>query len=378
MDIKNFKSKKVLMVAGLIAVAFIFGVALSQSAKNSTTQENYQLAIKNTYQTVAGIKNNLPNAADNLSIQNSNQQNFLQILETSKEILSNENKKLNRLEVPAEYSDAHNKIIDCLRIEYNLLDRLKENFAIQNEYEAAENFSKSKELFTSLKEQSAFLMVKGIDFEEVFDLSAASDKLEKYFNAKRQSRYDKDQKEQAEREKAAAAERERIEREKQKALAEQQKNLSKALNVTPEEFQKRFNKNLLNLVDSDSDYEKYKIFSFNNDGRIYTFKTKFISIDGMLSDEFGSYLQVLSIMTDIPKQDNYITTFLSMCALTAHSINGKKNLDETFKIINTLQTNAAQSSTNKYELTDSGLKYQFLIGAFNNQLHFTFGISKDR
>ena len=376
MESKNFKPKKVLIVAGLIAVAFIFGVALSQSAKNSTAQENYQNAVKNTYQSVADVKYILQNIADNLNIQNADQNNFLQALENSKEILANENKNLNQLEVPAEYSDVHKKIIDCLKTEYNLLDRLKENFAIQNEYEAAENFVKSKELFTNLKEQSAFLMVKGIDFEEVFDLSAVCDKLEKYFNAKKQSRYDKDQKEQAEREKAAAAERERIEREK--ALAERQKNLNQSLNITPAEFQKRFNENLLNLVDSDSDYEKYKIFSFNNDSGIYSFKTKFISIDGIPTDKSSSYLQGLSIMADIPKQENYITTFISMCALTAHSVNGKKDIGETFKIIKTISTNAAKSSTGKYELTDNGLKYLLLGSSFNGQLHFMFSVVKDK
>ena len=376
MESKNFKPKKVLIVAGLIAVAFIFGVALSQSAKNSTAQENYQHAVKNTYQSVADVKYILQNIADNLNIQNADQNNFLQALENSKEILANENKKLNQLEVPAEYSDADKKIIDCLKTEYNLLDRLKENFAIQNEYEAAENFARSKELFTNLEEQSAFLMVKGIDFEEVFDLSAVCDKLEKYFNAKKQSRYDKDQKEQAEREKAAAAERERIEREK--ALAEKQKNLKQSLNITPAEFQKRFNENLLNLVDSDSDYEKYKIFSFNNDSGIYSFKTKFISIDGIPTDKSSSYLQGLSIMADIPKQENYITTFISMCALTAHSVNGKKDIGETFKIIKTISTNAAKSSTGKYELTDNGLKYLLLGSSFNGQLHFMFSVVKDK
>ena len=97
MESKNFKPKKVLIVAGLIAVAFIFGVALSQSAKNSTAQENYQHAVKNTYQSVADVKYILQNIADNLNIQNADQNNFLQALENSKEILANENKILNFL-----------------------------------------------------------------------------------------------------------------------------------------------------------------------------------------------------------------------------------------------------------------------------------------
>ena len=181
----------------------------------STSQKDYSNAIIKNYQKVAEVKNNLKNAADNLNPNNADQNNFLQILETSKEILSNENKKLNQLEVPEKNSDAHKKIIDCLKTEYNLLDRLKENFSIQNEYEAADNFSKSKELFTNLKEQSAFLSVEGNNFEGIFELSAVSEKLEKYFNAKKQLRYDRDQKEQTEREKAAAEEKA-----KQQAAAE--------------------------------------------------------------------------------------------------------------------------------------------------------------
>ena len=368
LEIRNIQPKKVLIIAALIVVAFIFGVTLSQSVKNSTAQENYQHAVKNTYQSVADVKYILQNIADNLNIQNSDQNNFLQALENSKEILANENKNLNQLEVPAEYSDVHKKIIDCLKTEYNLLDRLKENFAIQNEYEAAENFVKSKELFTNLKEQSAFLMVKGIDFEEVFDLSAVSEKLEKYFSAKKQARYEKDQKEQEEREKAAAAERERIEREKQK-------NLAKTLNVTPEEFQQRFNENLLNLVDTQEDYEKYKIFTFNNESYgIYDFKTKFVSISGIPINKNSSYLRGLNIMADIPQQNNYIKTFMSMCTLTAHSVNGKKDIGETFEIINKLSANAAQRG--EYELTDGGLKYSLVVGAFNGQLHLFFTVVK--
>jgi len=128
MENRNFQPKKVLIVAGFIAVAFIFEVALNQAVKNSTVQENYQHAIKNTYQTVAEVKNNLQNSAANLNAQNAEQNNFLQVLETSKEILSNENKKLNQIDVPEQYFDANKKILECLKTEYNLPDRLKENF----------------------------------------------------------------------------------------------------------------------------------------------------------------------------------------------------------------------------------------------------------
>ena len=366
MEIRNIQPKKVLIIAGLIVAVFIFGVALSQSVKNSTVQENYSETIAKTYMEVSGVKNDLTISANNLSVNGA--ENFLQNLDASKEILSNEVKKLDSAEVPEKFSDNHRKILECLKTEYNLMNRLKENFSIQNEYEAADNFAKSKELFTSLKEQSAFLTAQGNNFEEVFELSAVCDKAEKYFNTKRQLRYEKDQKEQAEREKAAAAERERIEREKQK-------NLAKTLNVTPEEFQQRFNENLLNLVDTQEDYEKYKIFTFNNESYgIYDFKTKFVSISGIPINKNSSYLRGLNIMADIPQQDNYIKTFMSMCTLTAHSVNGKKDIGETFEIINKLSANAAQRG--EYELTDGGLKYSLVVGAFNGQLHLFFTVVK--
>ena len=188
--------------------------------------ENYFATLADTYQIVADIKNNLNYAADSLNVQNSEQTNFIQILEISEELLANEVKKLNAVEVPENFSEDNKKIIECLTNEYHLMNRLKENFSIRNEYEAADNFPKSKELITTLKERSAFLVVEKNDFDEIFELSAVGEKIEKFLNAKKQLRYDKDQKEQAEHEKAEAAERERIERERQQALLEAEKNLN--------------------------------------------------------------------------------------------------------------------------------------------------------
>ena len=118
--------------------------------------------------------------------------NLKQIFDISKEKISAENKNLTDAEVPEKFSASNQKILECLKIEYNLMDRLKENLSVQNEYEAADNFSKSKELFTNLKEQSALLNVDGNNFEEVFDLSTVCQKIENYLNTRKQLRFDRD------------------------------------------------------------------------------------------------------------------------------------------------------------------------------------------
>ena len=368
LEIRNIQPKKVLIIAALIVVAFIFGVTLSQSVKNSTAQENYQHAVKNTYQSVADVKYILQNIADNLNIQNSDQNNFLQALENSKEILANENKNLNQLEVPAEYSDVHKKIIDCLKTEYNLLDRLKENFAIQNEYEAAENFVKSKELFTNLKEQSAFLMVKGIDFEEVFDLSAVSEKLEKYFSAKKQARYEKDQKEQEEREKAAAAERERIEREKQKKF-------HKTLTMTAEEFRNFYNQNASALPEGD----KIKITGVQSDfipfdkSYVYIFynKSGFDLVETSYENRVDGFL-----IANRTSASNYSGNFFWTMLVAAHTlcnenfISNVEDLKEIKQVIvmlmNRINKNNTEVSTyyngKKFTFCKSSDESLFIVG----------------
>ena len=199
------------IVAIILSLLAITAAATYKYFDNA--QENYSEKITKTYLEVSGVKKDLETSANNLSANGA--ENFIQTLNTSKEILSNEVKKLNAIEVPEKFLDDHKKVVECLKTEYNLLDRLKENFSIQNEYEAADNFSKSKELFTNLKEQAAFLSVDRNNFDEVFELSAVGEKIENYLNGKKQLRYDKDQKEQAEREKIAAAEKA-----KQQAAAE--------------------------------------------------------------------------------------------------------------------------------------------------------------
>lgn len=363
MEIKNVQSKKGLIVVGVIAVAFFFGLVLNQSIENSTSQENYSKKITKTYQLVAEVKNILQNAANNLNPHNADQQNFLQFLDASKEILANENKKLSALEVPEKNSDAHKKIIDCMKIEYNLMNRLRENFSIQNEYEAADNFQKSKELFTNLKEQSSFFIFEGNDFEETFDLSAVSEKLEKYFDAKKQLRYDKDQREQAEREKAAAAERERVEREK--ALAERQKNFHKTSLMTAEEFKNFYNKNASVLPQN----SQIKIIDFQvksaDDGLGYQFTTNykvgFVAFTENNSDKISkimigkeqsgessleNYLNIMSLATHTFCNENFIST--------------PDDITECTKVIQNLIKNALDSPSGDAETFYKGKKLTFI------------------
>lgn len=166
---------------------------------------DYSGTLSNSCQTFSGIKGNLLQSAENLSVNDSaGTKTLIQTLDIAKEKLSVENDNLNHSEVPEKFSDSNKKILECLKIEYNLADRLKEILANDNEYEAAENLAKAKDLVTSLKEQSALLNVDGNNFEEVFALSAVYEKIDKYIATKKQLRYEHDTAEQAKKDAAAA------------------------------------------------------------------------------------------------------------------------------------------------------------------------------
>ena len=204
------------LFAGIFLTLIIF--VFTACGNSETSNQNFSATLKNTFQVIGGVKSDLSQAAENLSANDSENTsaNLKQIFDISKEKISAENAKLTNAEVPENFSASNQKILECLKIEYNLMDRLKENLSVQNEYEAADNFSKSKELFTNLKEQSALLNVDGNNFEEVFDLSSVCQKIENYFNAKKQLRYEKDSAEQAKKDAAAAA----AEQAKQRAEAQ--------------------------------------------------------------------------------------------------------------------------------------------------------------
>ena len=183
--------------AGIFLTLTIF--IFTACGNSETSGQNFSATLKNTFQVVGEIKTDLSQAAENLSVSSSENTvaNLQKILDSSKEKISAENEKLTNAEVPEKFSDSSKKILECMKIEYNLLDRLKENISNANEYEAVENFSKSKELFTNLKEQSALLNVDGNNFEEVFELSSVCQKIENYLLGRKQLRYEKDSAAQA-------------------------------------------------------------------------------------------------------------------------------------------------------------------------------------
>ena len=203
----------VLATVFIISVIGAFGV--QKYLQNSS--ENYFSTISNTFQTTKEIKEILIQSADSLSVNDvtSTVSNFNRHLDESKNKLTTENNNLLNAEVPEKFVDSNKKILECLKAEYNLLDRIKDIVSLNNEYEAVENFNKTKDLMKNLKESSAMLSVDGKNFDEVFEFSPVYEKIEKFLNSRKQLRYDKDQKEQAEREKIAAQE---------KADAEQSKN----------------------------------------------------------------------------------------------------------------------------------------------------------
>ena len=202
----------------IICSILVIGLIIAFGVYNyiDNLQKNYFISISNTFQTVNEIKDNLSNAAESLSTNDvkSTTDNLKQVLDETKEKLTVENEKLISLDTPDKFVDQNKKISDCLKLEYNLMDRLKNVFEFTNEYEAVENFNKSKDIMTDLKEQSTMLNVNGNNFEEVFNISPVYEKIETYLKSRTQLRYDKDMKEQAEREAEAAAERARIERAK--------------------------------------------------------------------------------------------------------------------------------------------------------------------
>lgn len=211
---EKFLDKKniVAIILSLLAITSAATYKYFDNAK-----ENYSNALTSAYQTVEVVKNNLTAGAENLNVQNAEQTNFIQTLKNSAENLSSEVKKMNTVEVPEKFLNDHRKVVESLKTEYSLIGRLEENFSIQNEYEAAEKFAESKDLIKKLKEDTTFLSVDGKDFDKNFELTAVGEKIEKYLNTKKQLRYDRDQKEQAEREKAAAAEKAKQEAAKRQA-----------------------------------------------------------------------------------------------------------------------------------------------------------------
>lgn len=198
----------------ILIVAILLSFCFYKYFENS--QEKYLTALSNTYQTVNEIKHDLLASSESLSADEieTTTANLKELLDNSKEKLANESNQLANANVPDKFRESNKTILECMKLEYNLLDRLKKVFEITNEYSAVEDFNKCQDTLTALKEKSALLKVNGNNFEESFDLFPVYEKINFYLKARVQLRYEKDMAEQAEREAVAAAERERIEREK--------------------------------------------------------------------------------------------------------------------------------------------------------------------
>lgn len=221
------KNKILAIVLALVATVAISSAVAYQYFKGGKT--NYLDAITETYQAITDVQSELSIAAGNLSATDAaTVENFIKKLNSSKEILLEKNKKFSEIDVPEKSVEDNKKLLECLKTEYNLMNRWKESISITNEYEATDNFAKSKELVQELKEKSAMLSIEGNYFEDIFDLSSTYEKVEKFLNTKKQSRYDKDQKEQAERDKAAATEKV-----KQQAAAEAARKQVQAAGRSP-------------------------------------------------------------------------------------------------------------------------------------------------
>ena len=201
-----FCLEKTKILAAVLAVLAISSAVGYQFFKGKNT--NYLDAITETYQAAAEIQSDLSIAAGNLSSTDSaSVETFTRKLNSAKDILLKKNKSFGEIDVPEKSAEDNKKLIECLKAEYNLMNRWKEAVSISNEYEATENLTKSKELMLELKEKSAMLSIEGNNFEDIFDLATAYEKVEKYLNTKKQLRYDKDQKDQAARDQAAEAEK---------------------------------------------------------------------------------------------------------------------------------------------------------------------------
>lgn len=199
------EDKNKMILYALLAVFAITAYAGYNFFKGAKT--NYSDEITDIYQAVSDIQSDLSVAAGNLSATDSEKtsEDFIKKLNSSKESLMDKNKTLNNIDAPEKSSDDIKKLTECLKTEYNLMNRLKEILSIKNEYDAVDDFNKSKDLMIDLKEKSAMLSIEGNNFEDVFNLAAAYEKIEKYLTTRKQLRYDGDMAKQS----ATTAERQR-------------------------------------------------------------------------------------------------------------------------------------------------------------------------
>ena len=140
--------RKLIFGVTIVVIVSLFGLFALNHHYNEM-KNNYLNLLSATYQDIDGIKTNIDNANKKLAANSEidttgdliKQMNEgTQVIKSNSEILSN-------IEIPEKekYSEVNKRLIECLQIEYNLLERIKENLAISNEYDAVENQKKTRE-----------------------------------------------------------------------------------------------------------------------------------------------------------------------------------------------------------------------------------------
>lgn len=147
--------------------------------------------------------------------------------------------------------------------------------------------------------------------------------------------------------------------------------IDNTLHITPEEFMRRYNSNLQQFIKRNLDDEKtgkklYEYLKINRIEPVYTnskkvgliFKTNvpIISIES-LGNENEQYLKVIQLCMPLSEAKNSSwQSFCNTAVIIAHSINNKKNLQETEKIIGNLLEQFDNGNLSP-TVTVDGIKY---------------------
>lgn len=209
--------RKLIFVVTIVAILLLSGLfAVNNHYKDM--KNKYLNLISVAYQDVDKIKINIDSANEKLSAKSETDTtgDLIQKLNEGTKVIKNNSEILSRAEIPEKerYAEVNKKLLECLQIEYNLLERIKDNLSMNDEYAAVESQKKTKELVTALKEQSSLLNIEENNFSEAFDITLQYEKIGAYLTSRAQLRYEKDDREQKERERIEAEERARLEREK--------------------------------------------------------------------------------------------------------------------------------------------------------------------
>lgn len=194
---------KIVPIVVVVFMSLLAGIFVIHQQFESK-KNNYLASLNTAYLNIDGIKTELDKATGKLSANSETDTtgDLINVLNNGTETLKTTNEMLSNIEIPdkEKYSDVNKKLLECLQMEYNLFERIKDTLGTTDEYSAKENQKHTKELMTNLKEQSAMLTVEGNDFGAAFDVSLYFEKIGSYLDAKAQLRYEKDDREQKERE----------------------------------------------------------------------------------------------------------------------------------------------------------------------------------